>query len=479
MRTPGLLAWILLLTAPVSHAGAASTSPGLPPVACLEATRSARIALDKGDADGARQRLEAAIDLPGCELPALSRLVTLLRERTDAAERFVELRDRLAARLRDPATELPDGLLTQLVGERAEPANDLPLLEALRARLAASPETTPAAGQRAELLHAIAELELRLGRDDEARAAFGKLLEVSPTEGLRWRVLMLDVDRERWENAEALLVPMLVDPLAPEVLRYLHATALAHLGRFDELLRLLDQLAPPPPAPATAGSAASTTPPAAFDLAPQESPYDDFAGLLLSTAWAMRDAGREADAAALFRRALVYVPDSAEAQGALLHFYGTAEERAAASAAAENRRAQETDPQRLFEEGSDLLGAGDAKGARELLARAAPELADSGYAEPAWYNLGTANFKLERWAEAADAFAQALAVNPDRPEGLWKRAIALYHLERCSEAVALFRAILERNPAKRDAHYYLSGCYAKLGDAAAAARESALFNAKP
>lgn len=479
MRTPGLLAWILLLTAPVSHAGAASTSPGLPPVACLEATRSARIALDKGDADGARQRLEAAIDLPGCELPALSRLVTLLRERTDAAERFVELRDRLAARLRDPATELPDGLLTQLVGERAEPANDLPLLEALRARLAASPETTPAAGQRAELLHAIAELELRLGRDDEARAAFGKLLEVSPTEGLRWRVLMLDVDRERWENAEALLVPMLVDPLAPEVLRYLHATALAHLGRFDELLRLLDQLAPPPPAPATAGSAASTTPPEAFDLAPQESPFDDFAGLLLSTAWAMRDAGREADAAALFRRALVYVPDSAEAQGALLHFYGTAEERAAASAAAENRRAQETDPQRLFEEGSDLLGAGDAKGARELLARAAPELADSGYAEPAWYNLGTANFKLERWAEAADAFAQALAVNPDRPEGLWKRAIALYHLERCSEAVALFRAILERNPAKRDAHYYLSGCYAKLGDAAAAARESALFNAKP
>ena len=52
-------------------------------------------------------------------------------------------------------------------------------------------------------------------------------------------------------------------------------------------------------------------------------------------------------------------------------------------------------------------------------------------------------------------------------------------LQRCSEAVALFRAILERNPAKRDAHYYLSGCYAKLGDAAAAARESALFNAKP
>jgi tetratricopeptide (TPR) repeat protein len=480
MRNRELLASILLLMAPVARSGAAATSSGLPPVACLEATRSARIALAKGDADGARKRLEAAIDLPGCELPALSRLVTQLRERSDAALRFAELRDRLAARLGDPSTELPDGLLTQLVGDRAEPANDLPLLAALKARLAASPEATPLPGQRAELLHAIAELELRLGRDAEARASFGKLLEVSPTDGLRWRVLMLDVDGERWENAEALLLPMLAEPEAPVVLRYLHATALAHLGRFEELLRLLDQLAPAPPDPATAVAvAAPQTPEEALQAALHPSPFDDFAGLLLRTAWAMRDAGREADAAALFRRALLYAPASPEAQGALLHLYGTAEERAASAAAAESRRAQETDPQRLFEEGSDLLGAGDAKGARELLARAAPELAGSGYAEPAWYNLGTANFKLERWAEAADAFAQALAVNPDRPEGLWKRAVALYHLARCSEAVALFGTLLERNPAKRDAHYYLSGCYAKLGDAAAAARESAIFNAKP
>ncbi|MEO8198583.1 MAG: tetratricopeptide repeat protein, partial [Thermoanaerobaculia bacterium] len=104
---------------------------------------------------------------------------------------------------------------------------------------------------------------------------------------------------------------------------------------------------------------------------------------------------------------------------------------------------------------------------------------ESGYAEPAWYNLGTANFKLERWGEAADAFAQALVANPDRLESLWKRALALHHLERCGEAVPLLLSVLAREPAKRDAHYYLSGCYAKLGDAAAAARESALFNAKP
>ncbi len=483
MRQSLFFALTLVLVAPLARAAETPPSGGaLPPIACVEATRAARIAAAKGDAAGARQKLEAAIELPGCELAALSRLVTMLRESADAAARFAELRDRLAARLRDPATEIPDGLLTQLAGARSDRAGDELLLDALlarRAAVAANPAPGSGGAQLEELLHVLAELELRLDRDDEARATFGQLLELAPTDGLRWRVLMLDVDRERWESAEALLAPMLADPQAPEMLRYLHATALAHLGRFDELMRLLDQLAPPPPAAPAASPVAPSSPAEAVDLTPETSPVADFTGLLLQTAWAMRDAGRDADAATLFRRALVYVPDSAEAQGALLHLYGTAEERAASAAAAENRRAQETDPQRLFEEGSDLLGAGDAKGARELLARAAPALEGSGYAEPAWYNLGTANFKLERWAEAADAFAQALAVNPDRLESLWKRALALHHLERCAEAVALLRTVLEREPAKRDAHYYLSGCYAKLGDAAAAARESALFNAKP
>ncbi|MEO8197476.1 MAG: hypothetical protein ABI689_12245, partial [Thermoanaerobaculia bacterium] len=383
---------LLVLFARIAPAATAPTA--LPPIACIEATRAARIASAKGDAAGARQRLEAAIELPGCELAALSRLVSMLREKADAPAHFAELRDRLVGRLRDPATEIPDGLLTQLASARGESADDELLLGALEARLAASAGKPMPGEPLVELLQTVAELQLRLGREDASRATFGRLLELAPDDRLRWRVLMLDVGRERWETAEALLVPMLADPQAPDMLRYLHATALAHLGRLDELLRLLDQLAPPPPAPASGASPAALPMSAeALDLPSDPSPIGDFAGLLLSTAWAMRDAGREADAAALFRRALVYAPDNTEAQGALLHLYGTAEERAAAIAAAENRRALETDPQRLFEEGSDLLGAGDAKGARELLARAAPELAESGYAEPAWYNLGTANFK--------------------------------------------------------------------------------------
>ena len=477
-----LLARLAQPAAAATESAAVSELAPLPPIACVEAVRDARITFDKGDVAGARQRLEAAMSLAGCELPALSRLVPILRESADASVRFAELRDRLVGRLRDPATELPDGLLTQLVAARAGRSDDTLLLSALAERYSTATASGKAVKvpELVELLQATAELQLRLDNGDAARAIFARLLEIAPTDALRWRVLLLDVDNQRWESAETLLVPMVADPEAPEMLRYLHATALAHLGRLDDLLRLLDQLAPPPPTPRTVVAEVAEQPPSPLSL--QEALHPDrvggFAGLLLRTAWALRDAGRDADAADLFRRALIYWPESTEAQAALLHLYGTAEERAASAAAAEARRAQEKDPQALFEEGSDLLGAGDAAGARALLARAAPELAGSGYAEPAWYNLGTATFKLERWAEAADAFAQAIEVNPERLDSHWKRAIALFHLERCSEAVAVLRTVLARDPTKRDAHYYLAGCYAKLGDATAAQRESAIFNSR-
>ncbi|HET9768587.1 MAG TPA: tetratricopeptide repeat protein, partial [Thermoanaerobaculia bacterium] len=66
-----------------------------------------------------------------------------------------------------------------------------------------------------------------------------------------------------------------------------------------------------------------------------------------------------------------------------------------------------------------------------------------------------------------------------RVESHYKRGIALFHLERWRDAVAALRRTLELQPDRRDAHYYLAGCYRKLGDAAAAAREDAIFNAKP
>jgi predicted Zn-dependent protease len=90
--------------------------------------------------------------------------------------------------------------------------------------------------------------------------------------------------------------------------------------------------------------------------------------------------------------------------------------------------------------------------------------------------LGAAAFKLERWEEAANALGQAIAVNAGRAESHYKRGIALFHLKRCQEAAVTLRRTLELAPETRDAHYYLAGCYARLGDTAAAARENELFN---
>ena len=273
---------------------------------------------------------------------------------------------------------------------------------------------------------------------------------------------------------------MIADPEATDAARMYYVSALAHLGRYDEMLVQLEALAPPPPTPETLaarerpnadGVGKPLVLPSSSSLPPT-----GFASLLASSAWALRDAGRDDEAAKLFRRVLVYAPEDKEAQQVLLHLYGTAEERAAAAAANAARRQEESDPLALFEEGSDLLGAGDAAGARELLARAAPGLGDTHYAESAWYNLGTAAFKLERWEESARAFAEAIAVNGERTESHWKRGIALFHLGQWRDAVAELQRTLALSPDKHDAHYYLASCYQQLGDAAAAARESALFN---
>ena len=77
---------------------------------------------------------------------------------------------------------------------------------------------------------------------------------------------------------------------------------------------------------------------------------------------------------------------------------------------------------------------------------------------------------------AAAALVLIGAVNPARAESHFKRGVALFHLVRCKEAVAVLRHVLELQPEKRDAHHYLAGCYTSLGDTAAATRERELFD---
>ncbi|HEV8629731.1 MAG TPA: tetratricopeptide repeat protein, partial [Thermoanaerobaculia bacterium] len=427
--------------------------------------RGARIALLRGDAGAGRQRLETAVELPGCELAALGELLAWLRAGDYPAARASSLRDRLRGWLEDPATTTPPGLLTHVVRLQTADEDGQLLLSALERRLAGLDNRGSAVvrDDLVELLTAIADLQQRLHREEPARLALRRLLALAPDDNLRWRAALLDLQLGHWDTAADLLAMMIAAPEAPDYLRELYVSALAHLGRVEEMERQLERLKPADTSivPALPGNVASHR-----------------AALLLAAAWALRDAGKDAEAERLFRRVLAEEPGQREAQLAILHLYATAEERAAQQAAMSTRQALETDPQVLFEEGSDLLGAGDAQGARALLARAAPRLAGSPYAEAAWYNLGVAAAKAEQWEQAAEAFAHAAAANPTRGDSYYRGGLALHALGRCQEAIAALRRALELMPDKRDAHYYLAQCYGKLGDKAAAAREDALFNGR-
>lgn len=437
----------------------AANAAGLPPVACVEALRRARIETDR---TLARQQVEAAIELPGCELPALAEILQFLSSGAYSAERGAALRARLAGIIENPARPLPSGIVTYLAAiETDDEADDL-LVRSLEQRVTAAEKSGTRLDSREtrELLTAILALQDRRGRFEAAREVVARLMALEPSEFLwRFRALEFDYRLERWESLAALLESPELPSEAAADLRYLKIIAWANLGRFDAVIRELDAL-----------HASSR----AIDGSAEETP-ESLIELLIEVGWALRDAERDSDAEAIFRRVLALDPDHEAARAILLHLYGAAGEREAHAAAVAERREKEDDPGALFEEGSQLLAAGDVATARELLARAAPQLGGTPLAEPAWYNLGLASYKLERWTEAADAFAQAATINSGRPETHFQRGMALYRAERCAEAVPALRRALELKPERREARYYLAWCLDAVGERDAAAVERELY----
>jgi tetratricopeptide (TPR) repeat protein len=472
---------------------ALAAGPGLPPIECVQALRQARIEAAAQLGETARTRLEAAAAIPECELPALSQLLQSLRDGAapDAAPGpdVVALEQRLAHRLEDPATTVPPGMLRYLAAAASSPAQNELVLTALqtRRRRIASAGAELSRDQEIELLSAILDLEEDLKRPEEAHDTVFRLLELDDSALWRWQALELDVDLERWDELASLIPKLRSLVESSDPLDRLEVLALAHLGRFDEMLARIERLKPVRNAAASAphavllvdgvGQEDAATATGSDRVANRNEPeFASYVGLLVQAGWALRDAGRDADAERVFRRAHDADPDNGNLREILLHLYASAEERDTFAAQEAERRSRVTNPDALYEEGTQLLAAGDAAGAYDLLARAAPAIEGGRLGDAPWYNLGLAAYELKRWQEAADAFAHAAAINPARPESEFQRGVALFFLDRCNEAVPVLRRALELAPDKYKAHYYLGDCLARLGRNDEAARERQLYH---
>ncbi len=450
-----LLAGLLAIGAPgpVSAQSSAEAVGELPDVECLRLMRRARIAELNSRPESEVEWLERARQ--ECNEPTAA-LVGLLRvdRRNPLPEEEVQAyRRELIAAIEGPVTAPPAGVLEFIA--RSEEADESVLGAAfglVERRL------LRAEADRGRLLRLKALLDQRLGRPGEATAALVELRGLEPrSEEIAWALLRLQILQQRWDEVADLLGEMAEDGGAH--VRSLYARALARAGRVDEASRQLELLA--------------------GEIDPNDGlALSDYAAEVLAAAWNLRDSGRLADAEELFRLAEQHAPATSwamvEARGALVHLYGTAEERMAHERAAADRWQYVTDPQSLLNEGANQLSAGNHDQAIELLKRAAVEL---GHLEAVWYNLGFAAYRAERWEEASHALDRAAELNDQRADNFFFSGLALTELERWEEAIPRLLRTVELDPGRRLAHYNLWVCYRVLGREDEAARHQAAYDA--
>ncbi len=399
----------------------------------------ARIAEVRGEFEEAARRLRAAARSYPREILPLQELVALHGRHPLPEAEAAETRALLLARLRDPEAALAPGAARLLLEQLGE---DREVLEAVHADLARRAEGS----NDAELLEVLALVEGRLGLEAEARATLGRLIAVEPSQPAISRALHLDLAAERWAEALALIEPFRGDPELGAAMRPVYLELLARTGRTEVVLAELARLR-------EEGDALLSE--------------HGVRALRKRLAWALHDAGRAAEAETLWRELLAEDPEDVEAGRVVAHLYGSEEERQALAAAIDAQQlGEEEEPFAQLERGTSYLVAGDNERAYALLSRAAPRL---GHEEAAWFNLGVASVRLERWREALEAFARAIERNESRAESHFYRARALRELGRCTEAIPHLERGLELNPRKDLSQYErLAECYEAVGDPAKA-----------
>jgi tetratricopeptide (TPR) repeat protein len=149
---------------------------------------------------------------------------------------------------------------------------------------------------------------------------------------------------------------------------------------------------------------------------------------LLRTAAAHHQAGRLAEAVALYRQLLVWAPDHSDA----LHMLGNA-----------------------------LLVSGrpdEALACHRRVVELRPDFAE------AWNNIGLACAAQSRHVEAIENLRQALAVRPDYADALQNLGTQYQALDRFDEALASYRAAVALKPASPVAHNNMGNALLAIGD---------------
>ena len=97
----------------------------------------------------------------------------------------------------------------------------------------------------------------------------------------------------------------------------------------------------------------------------------------------------------------------------------------------------------------------------------------------AWYSLGIAYGKLNRYNDAIEAYRQALRINPEYADAWYNLGVAYGNLNRYNDAIEAYRQALRINPEYADAWYNLGVAYGELkryNDAIEAYRQALRIN---
>jgi tetratricopeptide (TPR) repeat protein len=94
----------------------------------------------------------------------------------------------------------------------------------------------------------------------------------------------------------------------------------------------------------------------------------------------------------------------------------------------------------------------------------------------AWELLASVEVKLAQWQRAKDAFQQVLLLKPEEPDALLGFGHCELELKQYQNAIDTLNRLLQRDPTKILAHFYLSRAYAGQGDRAEAQHQAELHH---